>query len=354
MSKKTVCVLFGGQSSEHDVSCVSAASVVKNLDRDKYDIVAIGITKDGKWLLCDCDADKISNGDWQNHYIASAVITPDASQKGVLVMREKNGIIETNVINVDVVFPVLHGKYGEDGTVQGLLELSKMPYVGCGVLSSSISMDKTVTKQIVKNINVPQAKWVVVTTYDDFCENIKTVENTIGYPCFVKPANTGSSVGISRADNGDELRNALEIAAEHDYKILVEEFINGREIECAVLGNIKVEASVLGEIIPKAKFYDYDAKYNDASTGLVIGADLPTETSEKLKKYAKKIFAALDCRGLSRVDFFVHKENGEIYFNEINTMPGFTSISMYPKLWEASGIKYPDLLTKLIDLALDK
>jgi D-alanine-D-alanine ligase len=350
--KLTLCVLFGGQSSEHEISRISATSVIKNLNKEKYDIVTIGITKDGKWLLYQGPVDKIATGEWENGHVVRAVISPDAKMNGIIKLSED----EATSAKIDVVFPVLHGLHGEDGTMQGLLELAQIPYVGPGVLASSVAMDKAYAKLIFKYAQIPQADWEVVfkTELDNMEQVVNRIESKFSYPCFIKPSNAGSSVGITKAHNRAELEEGLKLAAQHDRKILVEEFINGREIECSVLGNEDPKASVLGEIVPGREFYDYDAKYNDDTSRLIIPAQLPEDTTNKIRAYAVRAFKALDCTGLSRVDFFVHKETGEVYINEINTIPGFTSISMYPKLWEASGLSYSELLDKLIELAIQK
>ncbi|NLY43067.1 MAG: D-alanine--D-alanine ligase [Clostridiaceae bacterium] len=350
--KITLCVLFGGQSSEHEVSRVSAASVIKNLDKEKYEIVTIGITKDGEWFMYRGPVEKIASGEWEKVNNPRAVLSPDARTGGIIKITDG----ETTMARIDVVFPVLHGLYGEDGTVQGLLELANIPYVGSGVLASSLAMDKAYAKLVFKHVGIPQADWEVFYRNElkEMAQVVDRVEARFGYPCFIKPSNAGSSVGITKAHNRRELEEGLLIAAQHDRKIIVEEFINGREIECSVLGNDEPEASVLGEIIPSREFYDYDAKYNDDTSELIIPASLPEETADKIREYAVKAFKALDCSGFSRVDFFVHKETGEIYINEVNTIPGFTNISMYPKLWEASGLSYTSLLDRLIELALDK
>ncbi|MGE4283937.1 MAG: D-alanine--D-alanine ligase family protein [Clostridia bacterium] len=356
--KLTVCILFGGQSSEHEVSRLSAASVIKNLDREKYDIVMIGITKSGKWLMYQGPVDKIATGEWETSHIARAMISPDAGISGIVKLREDEdtGEIFATMAKIDVVFPVLHGLYGEDGTIQGLLELAKVPYVGAGVLASSVSMDKIYTKLVFQGAQIPQAQWEVVYKRElkDIVQVIARIESRFSYPCFIKPSNAGSSVGITKAHDRAELEQGISKAAEHDRKILIEEFINGREIECSVLGNMEPKASIIGEIIPGREFYDYDAKYNDDTSQLLIPAPISKETAHKVQEYAVKAYKALDCSGLSRVDFFVHKESGEVYINEINTMPGFTNISMYPKLWEASGLSYSELLDELIQLAIDK
>lgn len=350
MSKKTVAVLFGGQSSEHEVSCVSAITIISNINTDLYNTILIGITKDGRWLKVNSCKD-ITSGDWRKG-TTTAIISPDASLKGIIFLDGSKVSTE----KVDVVFPVLHGLYGEDGTVQGLLELAKIPYVGCGVVSSAVSMDKLFTKIIADNIGVPQAKYVPVYKKELEKMNVVTdkVEATLSYPVFIKPSNAGSSRGVSKAHNRDELIKGLKVAAEHDRKILVEETINGREVECAVLGGNEPKASGVGEIIAAADFYDYDAKYNSEASKTVLSPDLPTETIEKIKDYAVRIFKAVDGYGLSRVDFFVDKVTGDVIFNEINTMPGFTSISMYPMLWEARGIGKPQLVEKLIQLSITR
>lgn len=344
---KTICVIFGGRSPEHDISCISAASVVRNLDKSKYNIYTIGITKHGKWLLFDGSPDDIENGSWENKNVKKAFISPDTSDGGILVFGE-NG---TENIKVDVIFPVLHGEYGEDGTIQGLFELSGIKYVGVGVSGSANGMDKTLSKIVFANAGIPQADWVTVTDSDDVDEKIGEIENKIGYPCFVKPASTGSSVGVGKAADRDSLSVAIKNALTFCPKVLVEENIDGQEVECPVLGNINADAGEVGEIIPTVEFYDFDAKYKDNSTKLRIPAKVSDEAREQIREYAKRAFAALGGQGLSRVDFFVRKSDGKVILNEINTLPGFTSISMYPKLWKAMGVEYSDLLDRLISLA---
>ena len=348
MNKKTVAVLFGGQSSEHEVSCVSATTIISNMNHDLYNVIIIGITKDGKWVKVPSVED-IKSGDWVKGKV-NAIISPDATQKAVLFIEGNKVTVE----KVDVVFPALHGLYGEDGTVQGLLELAKIPYVGCGVLSSAVSMDKLYTKIIVDNLGIRQAKYIPVHKKDltKVEQVVEQVEKTLKYPVFVKPSNAGSSRGISKANNKEELIKGLYSAAEHDRKLLVEEGIVGREVECAVLGGNEPKASGVGEIVAAADFYDYDAKYNNQESKTIIGPDLPGNTAETIREYAVRIFKAVDGYGLSRVDFFVEEETGEVVFNEINTLPGFTAISMYPMLWEAKGIGKPQLVEKLMQLAL--
>lgn len=350
MNKKTVAVLFGGQSSEHEVSCISATTIISNINADMYDIILIGITKDGRWLKVSSIED-ITSGEWRKGTV-TAVISPDATQKAVLLIDGNKVTIQ----KVDVVFPALHGLFGEDGTVQGLLELAKIPYVGCGVVASSVSMDKLFTKIIVDTLNIRQAKYVPVNKkeLEHISQVIERIEEKLEYPVFIKPSNAGSSRGISKAHNPDELATGLLAAAVHDKKILVEETIVGREIECAVLGGNEPRASGVGEIIAAADFYDYDAKYNNKESKTVLSPELPNNATEIMKEYAVRIFKAVDGYGLSRVDFFVEKETGEVVFNEINTLPGFTGISMYPMLWEARGIGKPQLVEKLLQLAFTR
>ncbi len=347
--KKIICVIFGGKSPEHDISCISASSVIRNLDRSKYDIHTIGITKDGKWYLYTGDVDSIESGDWKNksNCLKKAVISPDTSDGGILVW-DVDGI---KTIKIDVIFPVLHGEYGEDGTIQGLFELSGIKYVGMGVAASANGMDKTLTKIVFSDAGIPQADWVTVTDVDDVDLKIKEIEAKLGYPCFVKPASTGSSVGVGKASDREALDKAIRYALEFGRKVLVEENIDGHEVECSVLGNKEPKAGEVGEIIPEVEFYDFDAKYKSGTTKLQIPADVSPEIRAAIKEYAVKAFKALDGSGLSRVDFFVRYSDNKIILNEINTMPGFTSISMYPKLWAAAGIEYAELLDKLIELA---
>ena len=352
LNKLTVAVIFGGQSSEHEVSRVSASTIISNLDPEKYYVIPVGITKDGKWMIYNGPVENIKNGEWEK-FGTPAVLSPDASQKGLL--KTVGGKVK--LIPIDLAFPVLHGKYGEDGTIQGLFELAQIPYVGNGVLSSSISMDKAFTKIIAKNAKIPQAKYVEVHSED--LKRIKTtaskIEKKLGYPCFVKPANAGSSVGITQAHNKEELMEGLKVAAVHDSKIVVEEGIVGREIECAVLGNRgHVEASCVGEIFSAGEFYDYDAKYNNAESKTVVPAEISPEKQDEIRKMAVKVFNAVDGSGLARVDFFVENETENVIFNELNTLPGFTPISMYSMLWAACGKSTAELLDNLIELAIER
>lgn len=352
MDKLKVCVIFGGQSPEHEISRKSVTSVINNLNKDKYDITVIGITKDGEWFLYSGDTANIKGGEWENDTKnkKKAIISPDAKDKAILVFDDA----KVEKIHPDIVFPVLHGEYGEDGTIQGLLELANLKYVGMGVLASANGMDKAYTKVVFADAGIPQADWVVVKTCEARDTYIKKIEEKLGYPCFVKPCNTGSSVGVGKAHNREELIAALDEAAKFDRKILVEENIDGHEVECSVLGNENPMAGEVGEIVPTVEFYDFDAKYNDNSTVLKIPADVDEDTREKIREYAILAFKALDGMGLSRVDFFVKHSDGSIVLNEINTMPGFTDISMYPKLWDAKGLGYSELLDKLIEFGLER
>lgn len=352
MDKLKVAVLFGGQSGEHEVSRVSATSIINNIDKEKYEVYMVGITKNGQWYLYSGDVDKIATGEWEKEAVP-ALIGPSTKYKGIIAF--KDGSYE--FYPIDVVFPVLHGPNGEDGTVQGLLELLEMPYVGPNVLSSSLCMDKVFSKRIFLESGIPTPKFTVVYRKDvndaEKYEYIKSeISEKIGYPCFVKPANMGSSVGITKVHNECELFDALKIAAKYDRKIIVEEGIDAREIECSVLGNDNPEASVAGEIVPAHEFYDYDAKYFDEASKLFIPAPIPDAKMEEIRDLAIKAYTALDVRGMARVDFLMDKNTGKVYLNELNTIPGFTQISMYPKLWEASGKPYSKLIDELIQLAL--
>lgn len=346
--KKTVGVLFGGQSSEHEISCISAVTVISNIDKEEYDIILIGITKEGKWILTN-SIEEIESGAWKAGKI-QAVLSPDATEKCLLLIEGSR----VTKKKLDVVFPTLHGLYGEDGTIQGLLELARIPYVGCGVLASSLAMDKLYTKKIVDTLGIRQAVYVSVKKQElvKMEEIIKRIESKLTYPVFVKPSNAGSSCGVSKAQNREELIDGLMLAAEYDRKILVEERIVGRELECAVLGGADSRASGVGEVLAAAEFYDYKAKYHSTESKTVIAPKLPMGKEEEIRKDAVAIFRALDGYGLSRVDFFLTEDTNEVVFNEINTLPGFTGISMYPMLWEARGISKQTLVGKLLQSAL--
>ena len=351
MVKLSVCVLFGGMSPEHSVSLRSAESVLKNMDPEKYNIYPVGITRDGDWILYGSDDySKLPTGEWVNcPKNRRAAISPIRGQ-GLLVFEGDCVIREM----IEIVFPVLHGENGEDGTVQGLLQLAGIPYVGPHVAASAVSMDKTLTKLVADNAGVHQAAWQLVRDYEiaSHMEHvIIRLEEKFQYPMFVKPAGTGSSVGVSKAADRMALKNALNDAAKYDSKILVEEFINGREIEVAVMGNRSPVASICGEIDSGAEFYDYDAKYVTDTSVAYIPARIPEDVEEFVREQAVKIYSAIGCQGLSRVDFFVTHDDNRVVFNEINTLPGFTSISMYPKLFTASGIPYSQIIDKLLELA---
>jgi D-alanine-D-alanine ligase len=351
MNRQHLLILFGGQSSEHEVSCRSAVTVIQAVNQEKYEMMLVGITKEGAWIQTD-SVEQIQDGTWREG-TARGILSPDATKKGIWLMKEG----ETTFWPVDVAFPVLHGLRGEDGTIQGLFELAKIPYVGCGVLASAVSMDKVYTKKIVDTLGVRQAAYVVVhreecKTEEKLQNAIARVEAKLSYPVFVKPSCAGSSCGVSKASNREELIDSLNLAAGHDRKILVEETIQGRELECAVLGGVDPKASGIGEILAAAAFYDYEAKYNSADSRTIVNPKLPEGAAEKIREAAVAIFQAVDGWGLSRVDFFLEEGSNEVVFNEINTMPGFTSISMYPMLWEEKGMSVPQLVERLIQYAL--
>ena len=351
MVKLSVCVLFGGMSPEHAVSLRSAESVLNNMDPEKYNIYPVGITRDGDWILYGSnDYSKLPTGEWEQcPQNRRAAISPIRGQ-GLLVFEGDCVVREM----IEIAFPVLHGENGEDGTVQGLLELAGIPYVGPHVAASAVSMDKTLTKLVADNAGVCQAAWQLVRSNEvsgHMEQVIARLEDKFEYPMFVKPAGTGSSVGVSKAVDRENLCKALEYAAKFDSKILVEEFIHGREIEVAVMGNDSPVASICGEIDSGAEFYDYDAKYVTDTSVAYIPARIPEDVEEFVREQAVKIYSAIGCKGLSRVDFFVTWEDNRVVFNEINTLPGFTSISMYPKLFAASGIPYSEIIDNLLKLA---
>ena len=353
MNKLNVCVLFGGVSPEHDVSLRSAESVLNHLDTEKYEIFPVGITKNGQWILFGGnDYSMLPSGQWQDHpENCRAAISPERGQ-GLQCFKQDC----VDCVHIDVVFPVLHGENGEDGSVQGLLQLAGIPYVGPHIASSAVAMDKTLTKLVMDKAEIPQAAWQLVRNSELECwmdEILDAVESRFSYPVFVKPAGTGSSVGVSKAINREALTDALLCAGKYDEKILVEEFIAGAEIEVAVMGNENPVASICGEIDSGAEFYDYDAKYVTDTSVAYIPARISESVAERVREYAMKVYSAIGCQGLSRVDFFVTFEGERIVFNEINTLPGFTSISMYPKLFAASGIPYSQLIDKLLGYAME-
>ena len=387
MKKLRVGILFGGRSGEHEVSLLSAASVFNAIDKDKFEVVPVGITKDGRWVTAS-DAERLLQGKplahEERHLRAG---DPDATAGAAVLARGEAVIVppepkaagalapfqtdagpamtrraSDRAINVDVIFPVLHGTFGEDGTIQGLLELADIPYVGAGVLGSAAGMDKDVMKSLFRAAGLPIVKHVTILRGDWEADKKKTekrVDKALKYPVFVKPANLGSSVGISKAHDRKELGPAIAEAAKFDRKIVIEQGVGGRkhkarEIECSVLGNDHPQASVPGEIVPGKEFYDYSAKYLDEGSELIIPAKLTKSETRQVQQLAVAAFKAVDCAGLARVDFLMDPKTRKIYVNEINTMPGFTAISMYPKLWAASGLKYADLIERLIQLGLER
>lgn len=353
MSRIRVAVIFGGMSNEHDISLISATHVIKNIPSDKFEAIPIGITKKGHWLYFPGDISMITNGEWDEYPDCTpCILSPDPIHKGFIKILS-DGTAQS--MKVDCIFPVLHGKNGEDGTIQGLFALSGIPYVGCDVISSANCMDKDVTHTILESNGIKTAKWVAMLDYQLSEIDAKCIEMTsvLKFPMFVKPANCGSSLGISKVDNIENLKNAIKFAFTHDKKVIVEEGITGKEVECAVMGNSTPFASTLGEIESCNEFYDYEAKYRSASCGLFIPARTSEDNITRVQEVAKKAYTALGCNGLSRLDFFLC-DDGEIYLNEINTLPGFTSISMYPKLMEAMGMTAGGLLEKLIELGFER
>jgi D-alanine-D-alanine ligase len=386
MKKIRVGILFGGRSGEHEISLLSAASVFNAIDQDKYEVVPIGITKEGRWVTA-ADAERLLHGKFedQKHLRAgdpeatlgaavlakgeSVVVPPEPHRHGSITPFETDVSSHSltrraadRAIDVDVIFPVLHGTFGEDGTIQGLLELADMPYVGAGVLGSAAGMDKDIMKALFRAAGLPIVKHVTFlrSEWEANPKKVqKLIESKLKYPVFVKPANLGSSVGISKAHNRQELGPAIEEGAKFDRKIVIEQGVGGnkqkaREIECSVLGNDDPEASLPGEIVPSTEFYDYKAKYLDEGSQLIIPAKLSKTETKEVQRLAIGAFKAVDCAGLARVDFLMEPKSRKIYLNEINTMPGFTAISMYPKLWAASGVSYSDLIERLIQLGLER
>ncbi len=348
--KKNALIIFGGVSSEHDISLISAKSVIDNIPKDKYDVTPVGITKEGEWFLYDGETEKMPGDKWINPDLERAALLPGTG--GTLVIY---GSGKTKTKKIDVCFPVLHGRNGEDGAIQGYLDICGVPCVGCDLLSSAMCMDKSVTNSIMDISGVKQAKWLscdIDTYLKEPAKFIDRCSEYLGFPIFVKPANAGSSVGITKVKTREDMEPALRKAFEEDSKAVCEETITGHEVETAVLGNSDPEVSCVGEIRPSNEFYDFKAKYEDDS-GLDIPAHLPEEITDKIRSAAVRAYKALGCSGMARCDFFA-KDNGEVYLNELNTIPGFTSISMYPKLWEESGLKFPDLLDRLMVLAQEK
>ena len=352
-AKLSLAVIFGGVSSEHEVSRMSVTSILENLSNERYEVHMVGITKEGRWLLYTGPVEDILSGAWEQGPVTPAFLSPDPSVHGLVALRD--GKAET--IHVDVIFPALHGKNGEDGTIQGLFQLSGIPYVGCDTESSAICMDKAVTHSLLSSADIEQAHylWFYADRFDAAPDTIKNkIQARLDFPVFVKPANAGSSVGVSKVERFEDLDQAIRKAAREDKKVVVEEGITGQEVEVAVLGNRDCDASIVGEIGASAQFYDYDDKYINGTSQLYIPARIPQEVSEKIRQTAVRAYRLLGCSGLARVDFFVTAGDNRVILNEINTLPGFTSISMYPKLWMAMGLSYGELLDKLIELALQR
>jgi D-alanine-D-alanine ligase len=354
--KVRVGIIFGGRSGEHEVSLLSARGVMSAIDKEKYEVVPIGITKAGQWLASGDPMQALSAGITAASKPAALLAEP--SQRGLMRLDEQEeSLTAIEISQLDVVFPILHGPYGEDGTVQGLLELAGLPYVGAGVTASAVGMDKVLFKDVMRAHGLPVVPYLAFKRKawaQDAEEVLDRIEAEIGYDCFIKPANLGSSVGISKAHNRDELRAALDEAAVYDRKLLVEVAIDAREIEVSVLGNDEPIASLPGEIVPCNEFYDYAAKYLDQESELLIPANVPAGTSALIRRLAVEAYLAIDCAGMARADFLLDRRTDELYINEVNTLPGFTPISMYPKLWEASGIPYSDLIDRLLQLALER
>lgn len=352
-AKLSLAVIFGGVSSEHEVSRMSVTSILENLSNERYEVHMVGITKEGRWLLYTGPVEDILSGAWEQGPVTPAFLSPDPSVHGLVALRD--GKAET--IHVDVIFPALHGKNGEDGTIQGLFQLSGIPYVGCDTESSAICMDKAVTHSLLSSADIEQAHylWFYADRFDAAPDTIKNkIQARLDFPVFVKPSNAGSSVGVSKVERFEDLDQAIRKAAREDKKVVVEEGITGQEVEVAVLGNRDCDASLVGEIGASAQFYDYDDKYINGTSQLYIPARIPQEVSEKIRQTAVRAYRLLGCSGLARVDFFVTAGDNRVILNEINTLPGFTSISMYPKLWMAMGLSYRELLDKLIELALQR
>lgn len=352
-AKLSLAVIFGGVSSEHEVSRMSVTSILENLSNERYEVHMVGITKEGRWLLYTGPVENILSGAWEQGPVTPAFLSPDPSVHGLVALRD--GKAET--IHVDVIFPALHGKNGEDGTIQGLFQLSGIPYVGCDTESSAICMDKAVTHSLLSSADIEQAHylWFYADRFDAAPDTIKNkIQARLDFPVFVKPSNAGSSVGVSKVERFEDLDQAIRKAAREDKKVVVEEGITGQEVEVAVLGNRDCDASIVGEIGASAQFYDYDDKYINGTSQLYIPARIPQEVSEKIRQTAVRAYRLLGCSGLARVDFFVTAGDNRVILNEINTLPGFTSISMYPKLWMAMGLSYGELLDKLIELALQR
>ena len=357
MKKLRVAVLFGGRSGEHDVSLMSARSVLSVLDPAKYETTRIGITREGEWVMGANILDAMERGDTQDLDRVTLSANPKRAELYALRLTKMGEKIET-LAPVDVFFPVLHGPFGEDGTIQGLFEMADVAYVGAGTVGSAVGMDKGVFKDVMRANNIPIVDSILVLRSEiekNMNSVIERAEKLSAYPLFTKPANLGSSVGISKCNSRSDLGEGIMEAARFDRRVLIERgMVNGREIEVSVLGNDNPQASVCGEVLPSREFYSYESKYVDGTSGLVIPAHLPQNVSDQIREYAVRAYTAIDCAGMARADFFVEKDTNKIYLNELNTLPGFTSISMYPKLWEASGLPYAQLVDRLIELAMER
>lgn len=354
-----VGVIFGGRSGEHEISLMSAASVLSVLDEQKYNVIQVGVSHDGVWLSGENVLDALSRGDTSSLDVVT--LPPDPVNHGLYRFKSGKNNLKTDPVEListlDIVFPVLHGSFGEDGTLQGLLEMADVTYVGAGVLGSAVGMDKALFRDVMLANNIPVVDSILILRSNietDIDDAILRAESMSNYPLFVKPANLGSSVGVTKCHTRSDLIEGLMEAAQFDRRVLVQKAINAREIEVSVLGNDSPIASIPGEIIPSREFYSYEAKYIDDESELLIPAPIDGETADFARELALKAYKAIDCSGMARVDFFLEKDTGELFVNELNTIPGFTKISMYPKLWNASGITYPDLINRLIDLALER
>ncbi|MEO7803677.1 MAG: D-alanine--D-alanine ligase family protein [Actinomycetota bacterium] len=357
--KIRVAIIFGGRSAEHEVSCESARHVAAAMDPTKYDVIPIGISREGRWMLPDASRKALEGGVLE---IPDGSLVAEGETVNILADPQRRQIVPADRhsavddISVEVVFPVLHGPYGEDGTVQGLLELAGIPYVGSGVLGSALSMDKEKMKVMFHAAGLPSPRYVVIREHDWTRQRRRLIDDApqLGFPCFTKPANLGSSVGITRCVDPESLEAGIAEAFLHDRKVLVEEAIIGRELECGVLGNDEPQASGVGEVVSVRDFYDYEAKYRDEDSKTIIPADIPDPVAEVVRNYSIRAFQSVDAAGLARVDFFYQQDGRGVLINEINTIPGFTTISMFPKLWMATGLSYPNLIDRLIQLAMQR
>lgn len=355
-SKLRVALFFGGVSSEHDVSCVSASAWLRALGQepcaDKYEVFPVGITKDGRWLACRPTPEAMADGSWEQGDCTPCVLSPDRKDHGIWLLKDGRA----ELVHIDICAPVMHGKNGEDGTIQGLLELAGLPYVGCGVLGSAVCMDKIIANRVMDATGIPRCEWDCMERWQrpELAAIARRAAEKLGWPIFVKPANAGSSVGISKARDMAELEAAVDLALQHDSRVVFERFVQGQEVECAVRGNDEVSGTHPGEILASAEFYTYDDKYISGTSRVAIPAQLAQEKLDEVRDLAVRAYRALCCKGLARVDFFVEHSTQRVLLNEVNTLPGFTSISMYPKLMLAAGETYPGLLDSLITLALER